>query len=586
MTKLRARGCAARLAVSIAAIAVTLICMTPARSLAGEKINPYECRDRALKEAPSNASAEQIRRAIDGFRKGKPDDLVSNAANLCSIAVLTLRLDGFAADCVYRDAIAANRAEPAYSAFYAEYLRNFRGPAQPLFHHTERAYFDALGKLRASVPEGRFPCAEGDQSPDCATEMLVTRGLAYLYQREGVPLLATRMDGVARKRPRLFFSVLSKFSRVTSDSEERDSARDFTAEAVFSETPQRVGRDLDEAELRNLIRTKEVTDTAYRLRLRNQAWPTIDLFHRDKHIDDAQITDFRNPGVFNDIQLRENGIGLEKIGSLGRYDLSFAVSYSQIEQEGLVEQDPEAEEQIDSITARAVVSRFFGANKLNLILTLVDQDIDQRVDEPIDRERRIEAATLECHLSGTAAPSVHEAKFGKAVSSRGILLSGGAVRDTERFGDTEIVRQNFFGSVTWRGRRLVDNWHVFDLGIQPALFTSEVMDDRDQNNAQYRTSFNLLYKAIDEDTAKWPRPGFVGLNPTLLHVVVPVRHDLAVTGPDHFENWAVGLRLISTFYVPGLRGATLFASAEGGYERYYKVDESVYTMGVKIGLGY
>src|SRR5436305_4559621 len=103
----------------------------------------------------------------------------ADANSLLLIAELMEQVGDYGAENYFEQAISHAKEDAAYELFYADYLRNFRGPRRPLFKEAEEHYFAALEKL------GR------QRSPlpwSAAVRERVLRGLVALYEQDGIPL--------------------------------------------------------------------------------------------------------------------------------------------------------------------------------------------------------------------------------------------------------------------------------------------------------------------------------------------------------------------------------------------------------------
>ena len=88
------------------------------------------------------------------------DKEAQSASDFVLTAELMKQIGDYRAQDYYEKAIKADEAEPGYELFYADYLRNFRGPSRPLFPEAERHYFEALRKylkLAQHIDAGRSP---------------------------------------------------------------------------------------------------------------------------------------------------------------------------------------------------------------------------------------------------------------------------------------------------------------------------------------------------------------------------------------------------------------------------------------------
>lgn len=221
------------------------------------------------------------------------------------------------------------------------------------------------------------------------------------------------------------------------------------------------------------------------------------------------------------------------------------------------------------------MSRFFGPNRGNLAFTYVFQDINPDIPAPPRRERQILATTLSYQIFG---PSVFRERF----DTRGWDLFGGVVYDIERFGDIDVTKRDFFVGTALRGL----GGGRFDLTLQPTIFTSDVEGDPSQDHMQYRTNLTLLYRIVDEEREPTPFPKGRGIHTAFLHLVVPLRHDLALEGPDAFENVRAGIALVGKFFSKSLRGPTFLLSARYDYQYFYRLHKDLNLFNVQISLGF
>src|SRR5258706_3527611 len=160
----------------------------------------------------------------------------------------------------YEAAISAAPNQPAYELFYADYLRNYRGPRRPLFGEAADHYFAALEKL-----------LEGE-SRDSVIADRIDHGLVSLYQEDGLPIVWRG------ERPEVFFSSVDRMARSMTDLDEVHDTRDFTAEALFASSGARLNRPLTLEELRGIARVKKPRATFNRLRLR-RGGSALDFFY-------------------------------------------------------------------------------------------------------------------------------------------------------------------------------------------------------------------------------------------------------------------------------------------------------------------
>src|SRR6266853_1233782 len=185
-----------------------------------EKDNPFACQGQA-----EGLSVKKMRDTI----KKRVAANYSDALNNCITADLMRRVGDNRTSQYFRKTIdAAPPDEGAYESFYADYLRNFRGPGRPLFSEAEKHYFRALNAVdRRKTPK----------SWDSVTRSRVQRALIALYQEDGVTLAhsgAGLSDPAEEQKPVAFFSSINRFAQSTADLDrEQDDIRDYTSEALF-----------------------------------------------------------------------------------------------------------------------------------------------------------------------------------------------------------------------------------------------------------------------------------------------------------------------------------------------------------------
>lgn len=515
----------------------------------------------------------------------------------CILAEVRRRLGDYRAVEAYEKAIAFAPREPAYELLYGEYLRNVRGADTPLFQRVETHLLRAKAKLReATVTDPKL-------------EAFVDRALIRLYEADGLPLVGvtempTHDSSATVRRPTLFFSTINEYARRPVDPDEVDDARNFTSEALFAESPFRLNRPLTDEEFRSIVRNKPQFDTLNRVRYRPGpetpllgAFTAIDVFYRYRHIEDAQITNFFEPASFNDLNLNEYGIAVEKSFSLwDEADGFLRGSYSRIHREGLVEFLPDEYEDINHFEANAAFSRFVGPDKITLSGVYVYEDIDPNVSGFPERDRQIAGTTLSYLIVDPKEPAINT-----RLANRGIDVFGGFLFDRDSFGDVNINKWDYFAGLSFRGvgfgpkqddgsRQTLwfNTNNAFDVTVQPTLLTSSVSNDASQDNSQYRTNVVLLWRILDEENVPGLRYQiFDDLYPAFVHLALPLRHDIAVDGPDEYENYAVGLGLSAKFFVNGpLYGPSYLASAGYMYQDYYNIDKNLHEFYVQLSMGF
>jgi hypothetical protein len=261
-----------------AALALGALVASPAPAKAVDN-NPFAAVAEALELRTAMAELELRKLIGERIQLGSSE----GANGLLLTAELLEQIGDARAENYFTLAIADDDEEAAYELFYADYLRNFRGPQRPLFAEAESHYLAALTKLRRQ----RSPSFWSD-----AVRERAVRGLVVLYQEDGIPL-AWRRD-IEPRPPFLFFSSQARGARSTSELDEIHDVRDLTAEALFAESRTRLNRPLTRDELRGLIRRKEPAVYSERLRFRYEG-ARFDLSYEGRTIQNAQVTNFLQP---------------------------------------------------------------------------------------------------------------------------------------------------------------------------------------------------------------------------------------------------------------------------------------------------
>jgi hypothetical protein len=517
--------------------------------------------------------------ASDIARRTASADLQS-ASTLLLTAELMKQAGDYRAEEYYEKAIAADAAEPAYELFYADYLRNFRGPLRPLFPEARLHYFAALEKLR------RQP---GGRSWDAAVSERVERGLVALYQEDGIPLAWVRV-APDLQAPMLFLSPVLRAARSLSDLDEVHDVRDLTAEAQFAASASRLNRALTSDELRGLIRRKEPEETLNRLRLRLEG-SSVDLVYSRRRIHNAQVTSFLLPDDFNRVELSTVGIAVAEVVALPpAFDAALKVGWQRQERRGLIELEPQAVERVRQSQSELTLSRFFGPDRADLALGYLAQEISPQLPDPPKRDRRIASARLTYEvlrpLSWLKNP------YRNRFVTRGWQFYGGIVDDRERFDNIEVRRRDFLLGTSLRGIGR------FDLTVQPTVFTVDVGQDRSQSSSQLRVETILLYRILDEEAEPGiPATSLLGLRPAFVHLVAALKHDGAREGLDAFENDRLGFGLETQLFVRGFtdpdssgalrfRGTSFLASFQIARQRFPRLSKTTNLLEVRMSAGF
>jgi hypothetical protein len=143
--------------------------------------------------------------------------------------------------------------------------------------------------------------------------------------------------------PFISFTTINRYAESTTDFDEVDDTRNFTSEALFSQSRIRLNRPLTKEELVGIIRTKEQFETFNNLRFRPSPPLAIDLSYKYRKIDDAQITNFFEPNQFNDVNVSEYGIAVQGFFDVTTYDFFVRGAYKRVDREGIIEFLPDSD---------------------------------------------------------------------------------------------------------------------------------------------------------------------------------------------------------------------------------------------------
>jgi hypothetical protein len=170
----------------------------------------------------------------------------------------------------------------------------------------------------------------------------------------------------------------------------------------------------------------------------------------------------------------------------------------------------------------------------------------------------------------------------KRKETRGWHFFGGAAFDDEVFGTRLIERRDYYAGTSLLG---MGRW---DLTIQGTIFSGAVTDAAGVDlsglsNMQYRTTLVALFRIIDGDAI----PGFPeGPSPAFVNLVFPIRHDVAIKGPNDYESIRGGAEIWTRYVFPWLRGTSVLASGGYAYQYFYQLDKGLHVGRVDIGLGW
>ena len=555
--------------------------------------DPFACQGQA-----EGLSVKQIRDII----KKRVAENYSDALNNCITADLMRRVGDNRTSQYFRKAIdEAPPNEGAYELFYADYLRNFRGPGRPLFREAEKHYFRALKTLDREKPS--------KLRDDVRSR--VQRALIALYQEDGVAFAHSNAgfsDPTEEQKPVAFFSSINRFAQSTADLDrDQDDIRDYTSEALFPASPFRNGKPLDRAALKGLVRLKTPFETFNRVRFRFGDLPSVDMFSTYRHTPNEAPNSFFAPDVFNGLVLYDYGVAAEKPFSLGgNVDVDFGGSFRNIHQRGLLEFSARGIEAIHEYEVKAAVSKFVGPDKVILQFNYAYQAIHAQTDDRPDRDRELTGAVLTYQL---LRPHGFKSPYDRHFEVRSWDVFGGFLLDNEAFNDkvptnnVTDIRRDYFAGAALKGIG------PFDLTIQPTLFSlsSSNPGRAPASNSQYRTNVTILYRIVDEEcTPGLPEENLRdenagnacrlnaikrfaqrrhALNLAFWQLAVPIRHDVALHNLNTFENYEAGIESDWKLFSVSRR-TTFLASIGYGFQRFYRLNknENIFTIELKMGF--
>jgi hypothetical protein len=256
---------------------------------------------------------------------------------------------------------------------------------------------------------------------------------------------------------------------------------------------------------------------------------------------------------------------------------------------GLIEAVPGATEQVRQSETEFALSRFSGANKIDLSFVYAAQEIKPDVEHPPHRSRRLLAARIGDQIL-RPLPWLHN-PFSQHFATRGLHFFGGFADDREHFGTVLVRRDDLFAGTSINGLGPVD------VTLQPTLFQQRVSGDRTQMSSQLRLDGLLLIRLLDEERHPGLPGSFLGLRPAFVHLVIPVKHDSALEGLQAFENDRVGIGLETKLFVLSSDGSgsgegvrfgatTLLLGCHYYRERFPRLDKRVNLVDWNLSVGF
>jgi hypothetical protein len=391
-----------------------------------------------------------------------------------------------------------------------------------------------LGLGWAALPAFAQPVGSGIR-PDpyqCLTASPLTDWLCF----------ATRGDAAAESAaPSFEFVSINQYGDLTGDFGANDDVRDFTSEAMFSDSL--LAGNLSEEQLRAVARVKPQWESYNRVSFRLFAEAALDLSYKRRELEEAQITVFSNPTAFNDIGVDEYAVGV-RYGALNADEPFFIrVAYRRANRTGLIEFLPDAEDEVDEFQFEAA----FRNDQTFYSGTVVHQNIELKIANPYERNRDIVAGRV-----------VHYAN--------GFQAFGGIAYDRETYGPSESRKYDLYAG----GERR----HGFlDYGGQVTYFVSEITTDGSRENSQGR--FEGLFRLRSSRGDNWRGA-----------LQLLASYDTALDGLDAFENSRIGAEAIwrPKFVGDGVQPA-LLVSLRFDHQEFFNIDDSTDTFLARLAIG-
>ncbi len=557
-------------------------------SFAASGPDPLNGRESAMKLI-ANEGLEGARKAIDQMMSANPP--VSSPYQLSYLAELMKLTGDPRAPSVYRNAVGKDPQEPAIDLLFGEYMRNFRGPMQPMMGAAEKHFFETARKLACLG-------VVGASGRDTSVHDQLKRSIVSLYERDGLPVYSwiTGPTGCAAKSPgvSIFFSTGVRGGEGIADLDIDSDVRDLTSAAAYSQSLRLGLGPLSTGLLRSFLRTDTPFENLNRLRTRYKGG-RLDLLFSDRRTGNAAITypDLRDRTfltnrdlvTYNSLKLNDFGVSAGATFQLfPATDADLAVTYSKLRRTGLIDGLPTALENINQVEVKAVVSRFVGPDKVNGEFTFVDQSISPEQTPFQNRGRQIYAGTFRYQIYRLGSGGYSRAFRG----TRGLEFYTGATRDHENFGYDQpalVDRHDYFAGATVRALHFLPR--LVDLSIQPTWFTFTVPKDASRNSRQYRTAAYALVRLVDEERVGPNLPSdWHGWRLGFVHLIIPFQHDVPQQGLSAFSNQKVGAEMAAKWFTTARGGTTFLGSARYDVQQFNQLNRtfSVFTLNISMGF--
>ena len=585
-----------------------LTSFSASQAWSAERIDAYACAWFAGRILPLVYEAEIERRLATPPAKDSPE----YPYRLCILAELMKRAGDSRTESYYEQAIKLHPEEPGLELIYGDYLQWLRGVRNAgLVVEAKGHYQRAREKIANLQAQERWGAKN-----DALISDDLKKAFFYLNRANGIGL------SFGGKDPFVFFSTVNETRNdtVAFDYQWVDS-RAFNSEALYAQSSTHLNRMLTRSELRGIARHKLGMVTANRLRFQLGKLRAIDLTYRYLRFNDAKIPNYSDPtrnvsdigyeyglAFTNDFQLpqaidlfiKAGAKAIRRTTSAEGFDdkkedsqrYNVIVGASRLVGSGKILGEFEFVHQvwdpgfnwagINTYEGNVVYqSRLFGTNRWILDGLYVYQVVDQSQFNPFNDNMR----TLV--VQARYVFPVPEF-FGNNIGGGDVF--GGyadAVSLIATQSQNEVKKEQFFGGFALRRIELASSLNPFDVDFRSSYYKSKVKQDPTQSHTEWRNELTIGYRLVDNPQVQWLPNRRSAIQPALLNLQVPIRHDGSVEGLRDFANYRIGLQLKGDFiYTQTPVPFPFYATIGYAFERLYHLGENFHLFLFRLGTGF
>ena len=127
----------------------------------------------------------------------------------------------------------------------------------------------------------------------------------------------------------------------------------------------------------------------------------------------------------------------------------------------------------------------------------------------------------------------------------------------------------------------------FDVTYRSSFYRSDVDGDSSQDHKIWRNQLKIGYRLIEDRQVQWLPNKRSVIQPALLNLEVPLRHDGVLEGLNEFANYRIGLQLKGDFICTQTPVPFPFYGTLGyAFERLYHLDENFHVLLIRLGTGF